>query len=97
MSTWRIVGGPRAYEPSGARSERGWAYDVEGERGRRTVKVEVVGILEAGGGRLPDEVELAFSTEGRSAVHAVLGDDDPPERLIVTPAGVHADVRIGDD
>lgn len=91
MSTWRIVSGPRLDDGPRPHSERVWLYDIEGERGRRTVRVEVTGILAAGGGRLLDDVELAFSTQGRSAVSAVLGDDDPPERLIVTPAGIHVE------
>jgi len=69
-------------------AERGWAYDVGRDGEQRTVLVEVAGTLDAGHGDLPDDVRRALSTHGRSAVDAVLDDDDPPERLTVTTNGV---------
>ncbi len=90
MLAWKIVAGPRSYEPSSSDSERGWAWDIQRDGDKRTVRVEVAGTLDASDTDLPDDARQAIRTSGQSAVRAILNDADPPERLTVTTHGVHA-------
>jgi len=86
---WRIVAGPRQYHrtPEGSDIDVGWAWDIACDGGRRTIRVEVAG------GRLnmpgmPDDSRQAIATKGQSAIAPLLGDPDPPDRLLVTSDGI---------
>lgn len=86
---WRIAAGPREYTqtPEGADIDVGWAWDIEREGERRTIRVEVAG-GRLGMGDLPDESQDAIRTRGESAVRLFLDESDPPARALVTSSGI---------
>jgi hypothetical protein len=93
MTAWKIVSGPRAYETeegSDRDAGRGWTYDIERDGGRRQISVEVAETIDAGNATSLDDAQRALSTQGRSAVEAVLEQVDPSPRLMVTSHGVLA-------
>jgi hypothetical protein len=85
---WVTVKGPREFDHlRGFDMDVGWAYDIARDTDRRTVSVIVAG------GRLrsndlPMESQRAIETKGRSAVEAVLEQDEPPRYLIISSGGV---------
>ena len=86
---WEITAGPREYlqAPEGDDIDVGWSWDIERPGERRTVRVEVAG------GRLnardlPDDSQEAIQTRGHSAIVPLLGEPDPPTRVIITSSGI---------
>jgi hypothetical protein len=79
--------------PHGSDIDVGWSWRVEREDAwPRWIWVEVAG------GRLhsadlPAESREAIRTHGASAVDAVLDEDEPPPRLLVSSFGVRARER----
>lgn len=86
---WRIVGGPREFNATEQAHDIdvGWAYDIERGSERRTIRTAVAG-GRLGSSELPDEARRAVRSSGRSAVEAVLADDDPPAMLMIGTGGV---------
>lgn len=83
---WERIGGPREVAQIGSFDmSRGWGYTIHKGTEERTVGVIVA---RAPLGDLPPDAKAAYETRGRSAVDAVLGQDDPPRYLIITSAGV---------
>jgi hypothetical protein len=80
MTRWKIVGGPREYEttPEASDIAVGWAWDIEADGRRQTVRVEIV---DTAAGR------FGFADAER-ALRDVLDWSDPPERLRLTTHGV---------
>jgi hypothetical protein len=86
---WQIAAGPRAYEKGadGADIDIGWAWDIESQGEKRSVRVEVAG------GRLnahdlPDDSKEAILTQGRSAIAPLLAEPDPPTQVLITSSGI---------
>jgi hypothetical protein len=67
--------------------EVGWAYDLEGPRGERSIRV-IVSRSAAAVDDLPDDSQEAIASEGASAVQSVLDRDTPPRSIIVTTVGL---------
>jgi len=90
VAKWTRVGESFEFKrnPDGTDIDLGWAWRVERDGfDRRYVRVEVT----RGGLRAPDlpsESRDAIRTRGASAVDPFLDDDEPPERLVVSTAGV---------
>jgi hypothetical protein len=84
---WSILDGPATIQhPRDGDWDIGWAWLIARDDDRRHVVVYVAG------GRLnveelADESRQAIQTSGRSAVSEVLGEDEPPARLVVTSDG----------
>jgi hypothetical protein len=88
VTSWRIVQGPRTYNPDEGRDcDVGWAYEIEREGELRAISVERASTAGTSGVE-DDDAHRAISTRGRSAVQSHLDDDDPPRRLIVSTHGV---------
>lgn len=86
---WRIADGPREYTqtPDGADIDVGWVWGLERGGERRAIRVEVAG-GRLGSAHLPDDSQEAIRTQGRSAVEALLREQDPPTRVLVTSSGI---------
>jgi hypothetical protein len=81
MPRWKIVGGPREYETTREASDiaAGWAWDIQDAvHHLRAVRVEIADSAAARFGFLDAE----------RALRDVLDDPDPPDRLLLTTAGV---------
>ena len=88
MARWKIISGARVfYEFPGRSVEIGWARDVQKGDDQRTINVCVTKEAEEAS-ELPQESKDAIRSHGRSAVNAVLTDDDVPLIIDVTPAGL---------
>jgi hypothetical protein len=89
VEAWRVAGGPREYTQTsdGADIDVGWAWELERGGDRRTIRVEVAG-GRLGSAHLPDESQEAIRTQGRSALEELLGEPDPPTRVLVTSSGI---------
>jgi hypothetical protein len=85
---WGIARGPREFERlEGFDIDVGWAYYLERGEEERTVSVlAAAGALRAND--LPMEAQRAIETRGRTAVEAVLGEDEPARYLVVSSTGV---------
>ena len=86
---WRIIEDPHEYThtPEGADIDVGWAWQIQRGDERRTIRVEVAG-GRLGMADLPMDSREAIQTEGRSAIMALLGESDPPTRVLVTSSGI---------
>ncbi len=80
VACWRIVGGPFEYYGSGEASgiAVGWAWDVDRGDEVRVIRVEIATRAAA---------NLRFC-EAERLLRSVLDEDNPPGRLVITPAGV---------
>jgi hypothetical protein len=88
MQPWNIVDGPRVIDdPRDGDFDIGWVWAIARGGERRNIVVYVAG-GRLGSSELTDESNSAISTSGRSAVVDVLGDEDPPEQLVVTSNGI---------
>ena len=89
MAGWRIVAGPVEFTstPDGADIDMGWRWTIERDAVTRDVRVEIAG-SRFDSSNLPDEAVKAVTSRGKSAVEAVLGEDQPPTRIVVSSAGV---------
>ena len=99
MARWEIITGPREYNPVGGSAGRGslsrdlgWAYVIERENERLTVRVECDTKL-AESDVQSGLVRTVVASRGRSAVEAILARDRPPPRLIVTADGIAERVK----
>jgi hypothetical protein len=86
---WQIAAGPREYTgtPGGVDIDIGWAWDIERDGQRRTVRVEVAG------GRLTAqdlsrEARDTITTKGESAIRPLLLHAEPAARVLVTSDGL---------
>jgi hypothetical protein len=85
---WKIISGSRAfYEFPGRSVEIGWARDVQRGDVQRTINVCVTKEADQAD-ELPDEARRAIRTHGRTAVNAVLTDEDVPYIIDVTTEGL---------
>jgi hypothetical protein len=86
--SWGIARGPREFDRlEGFDMDVGWAYYLERGEDERTVSViAAAGTLRAND--LPLEAQRAIETRGRTAVEAVLGEDEPARYLVVSSTGV---------
>jgi hypothetical protein len=84
---WGIARGPREFDRlKGFDIDVGWAYYLERGEDERTVSMPAVaGALHAND--LPMEAQRAIETRGRTAVEAVLGEDEPARYLVVSSTG----------
>ncbi len=97
MARWKIISGARVfYEFPGRSVEIGWARDVQKGDDQRTINVCVTKEAEEAS-ELPQESKDAIRSHGRSAVNAVLTDDDVPLIIDVTPAGLSYEFAPEDD
>jgi hypothetical protein len=90
VAKWHRVGGAEEFgtTPDGSDIDIGWSWRVEREgAGHRYIWVEVAG-GRLNSAELPDESCEAIRTRGASAVDAVLDEDEPPPRLLVSSFGV---------
>ena len=88
VARWKIISGARVfYEFPGRSVEIGWARDVQKGDDQRTINVCVTKEAEEAS-ELPQESKDAIRSHGRSAVNAVLTDEDVPLIIDVTPAGL---------
>jgi hypothetical protein len=88
MAKWTIVGGPRNYEPSGgADAVVGWAWDLEQDDERVTVRVELSRTA-ANVSSLAEEATRAIRTKGKSAIDLWLDEEMLPDRIVVHTEGV---------
>lgn len=91
MQSWQIIDGPAVIQhPSGGDWDIAWAWLIGRENERRHVVVYVAG------GHLNSnepaaESRAAVESLGKSAVADVLGEYDPPARLVVTNEGIRQD------
>lgn len=84
---WRIVDGP-GNGPWEGRDAVGWLWTIQNDAQERRILVEVSGTamaVQADG--LPEEVQEARRTLGRSAVEQVIDEVDPPRRISFTTHG----------
>jgi hypothetical protein len=81
---WKIVEGPLVTAEAGS----AWSFEIERDGTRRNVSVE--SNVSAGDQVFVDSenVARAIETSGRSAVEAILTEDDPPTRLLISVYGV---------
>jgi hypothetical protein len=87
MAKWRIVGGPRNYEPSGgADAAVGWAWDLERDGKRVIVRVELSRTA-ANVSSVAEEATRAIRTQGKAAVDAWLDEETLPERIVIHTEG----------
>jgi hypothetical protein len=88
IHTWNIIDGPRTVEdPVGGDWDIGWVWKIARGGEKRTIVVYVAGgRLQSA--ELTEDSDRAILTSGRSAVADVLGEDAPPERLVVTSTGI---------
>lgn len=90
-AVWDRISGPRDTDDTGSYDvSRGWRYTIRRNNEERTVDV-LVARAHFDMGLLPADAKAAFETRGRSAVDAVLGQDDPPRYLVVTIFGACED------
>ena len=88
VARWKIIIGARVfYDFPGRSVEIGWARDVQKGDDQRTINVCVTPEADQAS-ELPQESKDAIRSHGRSAVNAVLIDDDVPLIIDVTPAGL---------
>lgn len=88
MPPWNIVDGPRTIEdPREGDFDIGWVWTIARDDDRRTVVVSVAG-GRLNSAELADEAQRAVATSGRSAVADVLGEETPPEQLVVVSTGI---------
>ncbi len=88
MAKWRIVSGSREFHAFAGRDiSMGWARDIANGGEHRTVSVCIAGSV-TGATDLPDECRAAVRTHGRSAVNAVLDEENPPQIIGVTSTGL---------
>ena len=88
MARWKIISGARVFSEFPGRSvEIGWARDVQKVDDQRTINVCVTKEAEEAS-ELPQESKDAIRSHGRSAVNAVLTDEDVPLIIDVTPSGL---------
>ena len=88
MARWKIISGARVfYDFPGRSVEIGWARDVQQGDDQRTINVCVTKEADEAT-ELPQESRDAIRSHGRSAVNAVLTDDDVPLIIDVTPTGL---------
>jgi hypothetical protein len=85
---WKIISGSRAfYELPGRIVEIGWARDVQKGDVQKTINVCVTKEADQAD-ELPEEARRAIRTHGRTAVNAVLTDEDVPYIIEVTTGGL---------
>jgi hypothetical protein len=85
---WKVISGSRAfYEFPGRNVEIGWARDVQKGDAQKTINVCVTREADRADG-LPEESRRAIKTHGRTAVNAVLDDEDVPFFIEVTTEGL---------
>jgi hypothetical protein len=88
VARWKIISGARVfYEFPGRSVEIGWARDLQHGDDQRTLNVCVSTEAEQAT-ELPQESRDAIRSHGRSAVNAVLTEDDVPWIIEVTPTGL---------
>jgi len=68
---------------------RGWTWEIARNGKKRTIKVEVSGTLDGSNRDLAENTRKALRTSGRSAVHTVLYEDEPPKKLNISTHGIH--------
>jgi hypothetical protein len=88
--TWTIREGPSS-APYEERDEIAWTWVIEREGEAKALRVAITGPAMSG----PEEnwredVSEAKRTNGRSGVETILNEDDPPDRLTFTSAGLEA-------
>lgn len=87
---WKRISGPREVDQIESYDmTRGWGYTI-----RRGDEERTIGVIVARGisvGDLPTDSAAAMQTRGRSAVDAVLDQDEPPRFLVVTSSGIRED------
>jgi hypothetical protein len=81
---WKIVEGPLITGEAGS----AWSFEIERGGTRRIVSVE--SNVSASDQVLvdPEKFACAIETSGRSAVEAILTQDDPPTRLLISVYGL---------
>ena len=89
MAEWRIVAGPREYEPAAADCAQGWAWQVARDGETRTVCVEVSRSAAIGRTHAVEMLSVIRDC-GCRAVAWAIGEGDPPSRIIVGTTGIHA-------
>jgi hypothetical protein len=88
VARWKIISGARVfYDFPGRSVEIGWARDLQKGDDQRTVNVCVSKEAEEAT-ELPQESRDAIRSHGRSAVNAILTEDDVPLIIDVTPTGL---------
>jgi hypothetical protein len=87
--SWEMKDGPRSYSEglSGDDIAAGWTYTLVRGDEQRDVHVELTNTA-ALAAHLLEECRRAMRSEGWTAVIPHLGDDDPPERIVISRAGV---------
>jgi hypothetical protein len=91
VARWKIISGARAFYSFPGRSvEIGWARDVQRGDIQRTINVCVAKEAELAT-ELPPESRSAIRSHGRSAVNAVLTDEEVPFVIDVTVSGLVLD------
>lgn len=84
---WKRTSGPHAVDQFPRYDmARGWEYTIQRDEEGRTVSVVVSRGISADA--MPVDATAAYQTRGRSAVDAVLDQDDPPRYLVITDSGV---------
>ncbi len=85
---WAIIAGPREYSLETGDCALGWAYEIESQGSRRTIRAELSKTA-AESTSLPEQASTAIRTRGQSAVEPFLIRDDPPERVVISLRGVY--------
>jgi hypothetical protein len=85
---WTIIAGPSGQHPETGDRVLGWAYEIESQGVRRTIRVELSETA-ADDPSLAEQSSTAIRTRGRSAIEPFLIRDDPPERIVITVRGVY--------
>lgn len=78
---WKIVSGPREYETTDTPADVafGWTWEIERQGVRRLINADISG----------DAEDRYAYEDAEEAVRDVLGEDQPPVRLMLTSTGVH--------
>lgn len=87
MAKWELKPGVRestTSDPGGF----GWAYTIEREGERRTIRADLSGTAASFPNDVPQDARDAWGEEGIGAVMAVLDRDNPPARLVLTTKGI---------
>jgi hypothetical protein len=98
MSRWRILDGPNELSPDKHFTDGGvWGATLENVNDpaqRRLIQVVLArSILQSAREGLERDVREAVESNGRTAIERFLDEQEPPDRILVSSGGIHAETE----
>ena len=95
MPRWRILDGPNELPPDKHFTDGGlWVATLENANDpaqRRLIRVVLArSILQSAREGLERDVREAVESKGRTAIERFLDEREPPDRILVSSSGIHA-------